>query len=340
MITAEFRADTEAQTITGLIVPFDVVGTSSSGAKWKFPKGSITWDDPQRVTTPLNLHHEHHNTVGHVRVLMETDAGIEGVIKIDDADVFARVDRGELTSFSAEVRIDAHDAYRAGDTWVAKRAHVTAVALTSSPAFIEAKVRETVGAAFERQHIEFTEGFALVGARAGSLPLGDVATLRAHQRPARMPGEVSMRMRSEGAPSGWSPEREQEYRQRRAAEIKAAQREREQEEQREREAMDQAARDLAVEVNLSAEHKAAWRSLSRSERDAWHQMPATEQTAALQARVSVLEAQRERHREHQRALAFQAQQSEQAQRQAEAEQASQPHRRGWLRRKSGEGVSE
>ena len=155
-VDAEFRVNRERRTVEGLLVPWGKVARSS-GAAYTFARGSLSWSDVSRVK--LNREHDRRDVVGVARRLEVTDEGLVGTFKIargEDGDrVLSLAEDGVLDGFSIEAEFD-----EGGVSWSrdgdgvrhVSRARLVGVAITSSPAFDDARV-SGVAASREDAHV-------------------------------------------------------------------------------------------------------------------------------------------------------------------------------------------
>ncbi|WP_139320531.1 phage portal protein [Saccharomonospora sp. CUA-673] len=145
-VDAEFRVDRERRTVEGLLVPWGKVARSA-GAAYTFARGSLSWSEVSRVK--LNREHARFDVVGVARRLEVTDEGLVGTFKIargEDGDrVLSLAEDGILDGFSIEAEFDEGGVEwsRTGDDGGVRRvsrARLAGVAITSSPAFDDARV--------------------------------------------------------------------------------------------------------------------------------------------------------------------------------------------------------
>lgn len=142
----QFRVNREKRTISGMLVPWDKVGTSM-GVKWEFGEDSLEWVDEARVK--LNRDHDKKQAVGVAIRLQSTPKGLDGSFRIargEEGDrVLSLAEDGVLDGFSVEVPIDDVEF-----SWVrasendpirkVTRGKLAGVAITSRPAFDDARV--------------------------------------------------------------------------------------------------------------------------------------------------------------------------------------------------------
>jgi len=152
----EFRVNRERRTVEGLLVPWGKVARSA-GAAYTFARGSLSWAETSRVK--LNREHNRRDVVGVARRLEVTDEGLVGTFKVargEDGDrVLSLAEDGVLDGFSIEAEFDEGGVEwsRNGDGGGVRRvsrARLAGVAITSSPAFDDARVS---GVAASREEI-------------------------------------------------------------------------------------------------------------------------------------------------------------------------------------------
>lgn len=104
--TAE--ADTEARTISGIVVPYGKVGATSSG-RLKFSRGSLQISDPKRVKL-LREHDQSGHVIGHGVSFEERDEGLFGTFAVPDTEAgtqaLAEASLGLRDAFSVGVALD------------------------------------------------------------------------------------------------------------------------------------------------------------------------------------------------------------------------------------------
>ena len=144
---AEFSADLNKRTITGLMVPWNKIATASY-ARWRFKKGSLTWSDPTRVK--LNLDHNRAAAVGYAQKIWSTDLGLMATFKIgrgsDGDDALLKAEDKIKDGFSIETTFPGGAASwtltEVGDDYV-RDVHSGALvgcALTAAPSFDDARL--------------------------------------------------------------------------------------------------------------------------------------------------------------------------------------------------------
>lgn len=144
---AEFSADLDNRTITGLMVPWNKVA-GSSYSKWRFKRGSLSWSDVTRIK--LNLEHNRRDVVGYAKKVWATDRGLMGTFKIgshSDGDLaLLKADEKLLDGFSIEVDFPGGSASwtltEVGDDFVrdVQAGHLSGCALTAAPSFDDARL--------------------------------------------------------------------------------------------------------------------------------------------------------------------------------------------------------
>lgn len=134
-------ADSEARTITGTIVEFDVPANASTG-KVMFKSGSV-----EPASVKLNLEHDSSRPIGKTLDMSISPDGksMVGTFKISNtqagSDALVEAMDGLRDGFSIEA--NANDfAYNEDGTMVVSSAEVVGVALTHNPAFGNARVTE------------------------------------------------------------------------------------------------------------------------------------------------------------------------------------------------------
>lgn len=144
---AEFSADLDKRTITGLMVPWNKVATASY-ARWRFRKGSLTWSDPTRVK--LNLDHNRTNAVGYAQKIWSTEQGLMATFKIgrgaDGDDALLKAEDKIKDGFSIEAAFPGGAAswtlVEVGDDFVrdVQSGSLVGCALTAAPSFDDARL--------------------------------------------------------------------------------------------------------------------------------------------------------------------------------------------------------
>lgn len=77
------EVDTEKRTITGLLVPYNVPGTSY-GRTWVFSQGSLTFDDPSQVK--LWIRHQPDTACGYLAAYDDRADGLYGTFQVDTSE--------------------------------------------------------------------------------------------------------------------------------------------------------------------------------------------------------------------------------------------------------------
>lgn len=144
-----FEVNTESRTITGLVVPFDVVGENSNG-QFAFTKDAeYSWPaDVSRVK--LLMQHDFTKAVGHALSLEKTDSGIVGKFKVkrgadgDEALQGAedKVNDGLSMGLSKRAKFTPKDGVQYGTT-----VPISEVSLTPLPAFDDSRVMSVAASA-------------------------------------------------------------------------------------------------------------------------------------------------------------------------------------------------
>jgi len=144
-----FEVNTESRTITGLVVPFDVIGENSNG-QFAFTKDAdYSWPaDVSRVK--LLLQHDFTKAVGHALSLEKTDTGIVGKFKVkrgadgDEALQGAedKVNDGLSMGLSKRAKFTPKDGVQYGTT-----VPISEVSLTPLPAFDDSRVMSVAASA-------------------------------------------------------------------------------------------------------------------------------------------------------------------------------------------------
>lgn len=145
-----FSADKESRTISGLIVPFGV--KPIDGRDITFSPGSITWSDAGHVK--LNLDHDSRTAFGTAAELVETDDGILGEFSIPTT---TRGDEALELAVSGVYDGLSVAVYPKGEGY-----HLSHVALTSEPAFDQARVDRVAASAQKESDMDKAEVEALV----------------------------------------------------------------------------------------------------------------------------------------------------------------------------------
>lgn len=150
--SAAFSADAESRTVSGVILPFGVVGRNAVGS-FRFEAGSVELPPPAQ-TSRVKLNRDHVRTAlaGVATALESTPEGITGAFRIgQDAtgtDALTLAADGILDGFSAEVEITDWIADPADpDVVLVRAARLTGVALTGAPAFDDARVQRVAASA-------------------------------------------------------------------------------------------------------------------------------------------------------------------------------------------------
>lgn len=143
---AEFSADLEARTVTGLLVPWNKVA-ASGWSKWLFKKDSLKWTDASRVK--LNREHDRRTATGYAKKLWAKADGLYGTFKVARGErgdeMLILAEDGVLDGFSIEVDFESDGSSWARDpdddmVRVVTSAFLSGCALTSAPAFDDARL--------------------------------------------------------------------------------------------------------------------------------------------------------------------------------------------------------
>lgn len=144
--TAGFKADANARTVSGTVIPWNVPAFSR-GYKWAFAPGSLHWASESRVK--LDRDHEYGSEMGRAVTLTNGAGGLSGQFKVARGaagdDVLALAEDGVYDGLSASVTFDGE-----ADGWIAhpddssiryvQSATLRKVAITAMPAFDDARV--------------------------------------------------------------------------------------------------------------------------------------------------------------------------------------------------------
>lgn len=150
--SAAFSADAESRTVSGVILPFGVVGANAVG-RFRFEAGSVELPPAAQVSrVKLNRDHVRTALAGVATALESTPEGITGSFRLgQDAtgtDALTLAADGILDGFSAEVTITDWVADPAdSDVVLVRAAQLTGVALTGAPAFDDARVQRVAASA-------------------------------------------------------------------------------------------------------------------------------------------------------------------------------------------------
>lgn len=146
-----FSVDKDHRTISGLVVPFGV--KPIDGRDIAFKTGDIKWADATHVK--LNLDHDPRTAFATATDLSETDDGIPAVFKVPETsrgdEALELAASGVYDGFSVSL-------YRQEDGTY----HLSHVALTSEPAFDQARVDKVAASAQKESDMDKTEVEALV----------------------------------------------------------------------------------------------------------------------------------------------------------------------------------
>lgn len=147
---AQFSADVDRRTITGLMVPWGVVNTGTY-AKWRFHKGSIKLGkDLSRVK--LNMEHSRSDSFAYLKKAWATERGLMGTFQVDRSEegtkALHKAQDKVKDGFSIEVSFpngaDGWEMTEAGNDFVRdvrpSGAHLTGCALTAAPSFDDARL--------------------------------------------------------------------------------------------------------------------------------------------------------------------------------------------------------
>jgi len=145
-----FSADKDGRTISGLIVPFGV--KPIDGRDIAFAPGDITWTDASHVK--LNLDHDPRSAFGSASDLVETDEGILGEFSIPAT---SRGDEALELAVSGVYDGLSVAVYPKGEGY-----HLSHVALTSEPAFDQARVDKVAASAQKESDMDKDQIAALV----------------------------------------------------------------------------------------------------------------------------------------------------------------------------------
>jgi hypothetical protein len=139
-----FAVDTAKRTITGDILPYEVVGQNWSG-KWRFKPGSLEWN--ASAVSRVKLNDEHYGPAfGAATILKDTPTAMTGSFKVGRSNFgteqLMSAEDGIKDGLSAEVRILEYSVDETGGepVNVVSKAKLTGVALTANPAFDDARV--------------------------------------------------------------------------------------------------------------------------------------------------------------------------------------------------------
>lgn len=139
-----FAVSQESRTITGLAVPFGVVGNNGFGA-YRFEKGTLDWSKVKYLT-----HHDWASAVGNVE-LEETDEGLLMTAKIARGsrgdEVLALTEDGVYDGLSIGLSSNARFEMDDDGVYVCLSATVLEVSGTPIPAFSDAQVRSVAASA-------------------------------------------------------------------------------------------------------------------------------------------------------------------------------------------------
>lgn len=143
--TEDFQVDTARRTITGLLLPWGKVANNGY-AKWRFVQGSVSWSNVSRVK--LNRYHDSRDLIGVATRLQSANRGLMGTFKVgrgpEGDRALEQAEDGILDGFSVEVGFDAPDAWQPDpndeSVRLVRRATLSGVALTGTPAFDDARV--------------------------------------------------------------------------------------------------------------------------------------------------------------------------------------------------------
>lgn len=145
-IDAQFKVDEHARTVTGLAVPFGVVG-DNGWARWRFHDGSVKWTDPSRVKLLVN--HDYAQAIGKAIKLTSTPEGVVGTFKVargaEGDRVLGLAADGVLDGMSIGVDLNADGFHPNPDDpglFEVFSAALRETSLTPVPAFDDARVSD------------------------------------------------------------------------------------------------------------------------------------------------------------------------------------------------------
>lgn len=158
-LRTEFAVDTEARTITGILMPYNAYG-SKYGMKFRFSKGALKWSDPKRVK--LLRDHDPASAVGYAKTLKDTPQGLIATFKVangpaGDEALQLALD-GVLDGLSAGTEFDtATDVVpdpKDRSAWLVTNAALREGSLTALPAFDDARLTQVNASLMEGTNME------------------------------------------------------------------------------------------------------------------------------------------------------------------------------------------
>jgi len=144
-----FAVDENARTITGMVIPYGVIGNNSWG-RYQFAKGTVVLpEDVSRVK--LLVGHSFSHAIGYAQKLDDTDAGLVGTFKVArgaDGDLALSMAQDKvLDGLSAGIGFDAEFTTDKNGVMHAVKAPVIETSVTPLPAFADARVTSVTASA-------------------------------------------------------------------------------------------------------------------------------------------------------------------------------------------------
>jgi len=142
---ADFSADAERRTLTGVVVPWGRVGRHRNGRTWRFKRGSLKYGHAKYIR--LNDEHSEASRLGRAIAAEDTDEGLVMTFKVYDGaegdKALALAGEGRKTGFSVEIEFDETDSTEDPENpgaLLVGMANLTAVAFVRNPAFDDARL--------------------------------------------------------------------------------------------------------------------------------------------------------------------------------------------------------
>lgn len=144
--TGDLGVDTEARTITGLVVPYGKAG-HTSGGRLEFSAGSLRVSDPKRIKL-LREHDQTGDVIGHGVSFTDTDKGMVGTFSVPATEAgdraLAEAALGLRDAFSVGVQLDDATLNRLRKAQIGSVTRAAGdlreVSLVSVPAFDDARL--------------------------------------------------------------------------------------------------------------------------------------------------------------------------------------------------------
>lgn len=154
--TESFRVDPVKRTVTGLLVPFGEAAKTDS--RWRFSDNSISFDAANINRIKLDVDHEDGTELGVALKIEVLPVGLWGTFRIARTprgdEILALAEDGIYDGFSVEVAIPKDGWEVSGDYQLIKNSKLHKVAITSQPAFHDARVTTVVAS---QERIDMTD---------------------------------------------------------------------------------------------------------------------------------------------------------------------------------------